>query len=214
MQKQGNRPRRIIILLTVILVMSGAFAVYGLYTVNQLKQVATVEEPSFHGFLLDPPSPAPEFELIDQHGNSFRLADHEGDVVVMFFGYTNCPDICPATLVYYTQVKQELGALADRVKFAFVTVDPEYDTPERLERYIARFDPTFYGLWGTNEQISELATAFGVYVDKVEDEDSPVGYWVNHTTLSFVIDTDGKWRMAHPFGMHPEDIASDLRQLL
>lgn len=214
-RKGSNRPKRLVILLSVIVVLSGALAAYGLYMVNRLQQqTPTVAEASFHGFLLDPPSPAPPVELIDQYGNEFRLADHKGDVVVMFFGYTNCPDVCPATLAYYTQIKRELGSLADRVEFVFVTVDPEYDTPERLQTFINRFDSSFYGLWGTPEQIDEIAAQYGVFYEKVEAEDSPVGYWVNHTSLSFVVDPDGNWRLAHPFGMPPEDIASDLRKLL
>lgn len=214
-QNRSNRPQRIILLLGVIVILSGALTAYGFFMVNRLqRQTPTVAEASFHGWVLDPPAEAPPIELVDQHGNPFRLAEHRGNIVVLFFGYTNCPDVCPATLAYYTQVKRELGALADRVRFVFVTVDPEYDTPERLGQYISRFDPSFYGLWGTPEQIQEIATQYGVYVEKVEAEDSPVGYWVNHTAFTFVIDRNGNWRLAHPFGMHPLDIAEDLRQLL
>lgn len=212
MRTRSNRPRRIIIMLTVILVMSGAYAAWGLYTMSQWEE--PVAEASFHGFLMDPPAPAPKFELIDQHYQPFRLADHNGKLVVIFFGYTNCPDVCPATLVYYTQVKRALGPLADQVEFVFITVDPEYDTPEHLRAYVERFDPAFYGLTGDEETIRELALAYGVYYDKVEDESSPVGYWVEHTAFTFVVDTDGNLRLVHPFGVESEDIASDLRQLL
>jgi Uncharacterized protein SCO1/SenC/PrrC, involved in biogenesis of respiratory and photosynthetic systems len=217
-QKRSNGPRRILLLLSIIVIVSGALAAYGFFMVNRLqqqqRQAPVVAATSFHGWLLDPPAEAPNIELVDQYGNPFRLSEHRGNVVVLFFGYTNCPDVCPATLAYYTQVKRELGELADRVRFVFVTVDPEYDTPERLERYISRFDPSFYGLWGTPEQIREIAAEYGVYVEKVEAEESPVGYWVNHTSFSFVIDPDGNWRLAHPFGTHPQDIAADLRRLL
>lgn len=173
-----------------------------------------VAEASFHGFVLEPPQPAASFELIDQRREPFRLEDHTGDLVVLFFGYTNCPDICPATLVYYTQVKRELGPLAERVRFVFISVDPEHDTPEHLDRFVGRFDPSFYGLTGTIEETAEVADLYGVYVEKVEDESAPAGYWVNHGTLSYVVDTDGNLHLAHPFGIDPEDIAADLRQLL
>jgi len=125
-QAGSHRPRRIIFLLIVVLIMSGAYAAWGLYTINKWDEVGTgsVAEASFHGFLLDPPEKAPGIELIDQYRNPFLLTEHEGDLVVIFFGYTNCPDVCPATLVYYTQVKRELGPLAERVKFVFVSVDP------------------------------------------------------------------------------------------
>lgn len=211
---QAKRVRQgVITILTVLVVIVGAFVVRELFFTRTMNNAAPVAE-AFHGFVLEPPQPAPSFELIDQHRRPFKLEDHEGNVVVMFFGYTNCPDICPATLVYYTQVKRELGPLADRVRFVFVTVDPEYDTPEHLERFVSRFDPSFYGLSGTPEETAHVTEQFGIYVEKVEDENSPVGYWVNHGTLSYVIDPKGDLRLAHPFGIEPEDIAADLRQLL
>jgi len=168
----------------------------------------------FHGFVLQPAQAAPELGLMDHHGQTFRLADHRGRAVMLFFGYTNCPDICPATLIYYTQIKRDLGPLADRVRFAFVTVDPEYDTPERLRDYINRFDPSFYGLWASPEDLQPVLDAYGIFVEKVENENSPVGYWVNHTALSFLIDPEGRLVVAYPFGVEPADIASDLRLIL
>ncbi|MFO7312133.1 MAG: SCO family protein [Bacillota bacterium] len=173
-----------------------------------------LSQQAFHGFVLDPPQPAPELGLIDQHGKPFRLADHRGRAVMLFFGYTNCPDVCPATLIYYTQVKRELGPLADRVRFVFVTVDPEYDTPERLREYVNRFDPSFYGLWGSPEELEPVLANYGIYVSKVPNENSPVGYWVNHTALSFVIDPQGRLVLAFPFGVEPQDMAADLRRII
>ncbi|MBO8140829.1 MAG: SCO family protein [Firmicutes bacterium] len=174
----------------------------------------TVGADAFHGFVLEPPQQAPELVLTDQYGRRFDLAEQKGRAVVLFFGYTNCPDVCPATLIYYTQVKRELGPLADRVRFAFVTVDPEYDTPERLREYVARFDSSFYGLWGSQEELAPILEEYGVHVEVVEDDNSPVGYWVNHTALSYVVDPKGRLRLAHPFGVEPKDIAADLRLLL
>lgn len=218
MSKTARRggPRRIIILLVVVLIMSGAYAAWGFYTINKMQQESAVSlaDLSWNGFFLDPPHEAPAIELIDQYYNEFSLADHRGDLVVVFFGYTNCPDVCPATLVYYTQVKRELGPLAENVKFVFVSVDPEYDTPEHLERYVSRFDSTFYGLTGTPEQIAEIAREYGVYYEKVEAETSPVGYWVEHTAFTYVIDQDGNLRLVLPFGLEPPQIAADLRNLL
>jgi len=171
-------------------------------------------EVAYHGFVLEPPQPAPELQLTDQHGRTFRLADHRGRAVMLFFGYTNCPDVCPATLIYYTRIKQELGPLADRIRFAFVTVDPEYDTPDRLRTFIDRFDPSFYGLWASPADLAPVLDAYGIYVEKVENEHSPVGYWINHTALSFLIDKEGRLLIAYPFGVEPNDIASDLRHIL
>lgn len=211
MQSKGIR-QSIITSLIVLVVIAGAFVVREMFFTETVDNTPVAE--AFHGFVLEPPQPAPGFELVDQHGQPFKLEDHEGNAVVMFFGYTNCPDICPATLVYYTQVKRELGPLADRVRFVFVSVDPEYDTPEHLDRFVSRFDPTFYGLSGTVEETAYVTQEYGIYVEKVEDESSPVGYWVNHGSLSYVIDPEGNLRLAHPFGLEPAEIAADLRQLL
>lgn len=208
-----NRSRQGLLLgLAFVVVIAGAFVAWELVLKEDIGEQAV--EASFHGFVLEPPQTAPSFELVDQRREPFRLEEHEGDLIVMFFGYTNCPDICPATLVYYTQVKRELGPLADRVRFVFISVDPEYDTPEHLDRFVSRFDPSFYGLSGTAEETAYVTDLYGVYVEKVEDETAPAGYWVNHGTLSYVVDTEGTLRLAHPFGIEPQDIAADLRQLL
>lgn len=211
-----NNQKYVVAGLAVLLLVAVGFMAKDLWspaTDSNVSSSSAAEE-SFHGFVLEPARPAPSVDLVDQYGQPFRLEDHEGNVVVMFFGYTNCPDVCPATLIYYTRVKQHLGPLADDVRFVFVSVDPEYDTPERLEQYISRFDPSFYGLSGTVEETVEVTQQYGVYVEKVEDESSPVGYWVNHGSLTYVIDKAGNLRLAIPFPTEPEDIAADLRRLL
>jgi len=204
-----TKTRRLGILAALIVIVGAlGWAAWSVYGPKPLSQQ------SWHGFLLDPPQPAPELGLIDQHGQTFRLADQRGRAVMLFFGYTNCPDVCPATLIYYSQVKRELGPLADKVRFVFVTVDPEYDTPERLREYVARFDPTFYGLWGSPKDLEPVLSNYGIYVEKVENENSPVGYWVNHTALSFVVDPQGRLILAFPFGVEPKDMADDLRRII
>lgn len=212
---QGKDNHNIVVAtLIVLVVIAGVMAQdpFGLAS-GSVPPAPPVAE-AFHGFVLEPPQRAPSVELIDQHRRPFRLEDQEGNVVVMFFGYTNCPDVCPATLIYYAQVKRELGPLAENVRFVFVTVDPEHDTPEHLDRFVSRFDPSFYGLSGTPEETAVITQEYGIYVEKVEDEESPVGYWVNHGTLSYVIDKQGRLALAHPFGVDPKDIAADLRRLL
>ena len=213
MKNHRNSLRQGLLLSFVVVVaVAGLFVAREVVLKTNYPEAATTE--TFHGFPVDPPQPVPQFELVDQRREPFRIADHEGNVIVMFFGYTNCPDVCPATLVHYSQVKRELGPLADRVSFVFVTVDPEYDTPERLGRFVSRFDPSFYGLSRTPQETAEATKAFGVYVDKFEDENSPVGYWVNHGTLSYVIDTAGRLVLVHPFDTDPKLVADDLRKLL
>lgn len=171
-------------------------------------------EPAFYGGVLDPPQQAPDFALIDQHGRPFRLRDHNGKVVVLFFGYTTCPDVCPGTMAHYRRVKERMGEDAGRVEFVFITVDPDRDTQERLAEYVAIFDPEFYGLTGPQEALEQVWKAYGVYAERVEAPDSPVGYWMNHTALSYVIDTEGNLRLAHLFGTPVEEVVADLQRLL
>lgn len=169
---------------------------------------------AFHGMPIDPPESVGDFALVDQRGDSFQLSDQRGNLVVLFFGYTTCPDVCPATLVNYRQVRQSLGPDARRVTFVFVTVDPERDTPEQLANYIERFDSSIYGLTGPMEHLESVWDAFGIHVEKVQMPESPVGYSVDHTALTYVIDGGGQLVGLYPFGIPPEYVVQDLKRLL
>jgi len=169
--------------------------------------------PSLNGMLLDPPQEIPAIQLTGSDGQPHTLTDFQGKVTVVFFGYTHCPDVCPMTASTMARARAMLGNQADRVQLVFVSVDPERDPPERLASYLAKYDPTFLGLTGDEDRIRELATAFGVHYAKVEST-SALGYLVEHTSSSFVLDTQGKLRAILPFGLTPEQVASDLRALL
>ncbi len=168
----------------------------------------------FAGRVIDPPLPAPDFTVIDHHQRPFSLSGHRGQVVVLFFGYTNCPDVCPATLGQFKRVKLLLEEQAEHVQFAFVTVDPEFDTPQRLAAYIGPVDSDFLGLWARPDELEPILRAYGVYVEKTPAEESPTGYWITHTSSSYVIDGEGQLRLQLPFGTPPEAVASDLRRLI
>lgn len=172
----------------------------------------------FHGSPIDPPIAAPDFTLDftldDQTGRSFRLSNQRGNLVVLFFGYTSCPDVCPATLAQFRQVKNGLGPDAERVRFVYVTIDPERDTSEHLRTYVERFDPTFYGLSGTKEALQDVWADYDVYVNKVAMPDSPLGYSVDHSVLAHVIDTDGQIVGFYPFNIPPQYVTRDLKRLL
>ncbi|GIW04861.1 MAG: electron transporter SenC [Thermomicrobiales bacterium] len=172
------------------------------------------ESYAFHGGELVPLRPAAPIELTDQNGRPFSLKEQEGKVVVLYFGYTSCPDACPTTLSDWISVKEALGQDAARVRFVMVTVDPERDTPERLAQYLAFFDPAFIGLSGTVEQTQALLQAYGVVAVKRQFDDSAAGYLVDHTTSVFVIDTLGRLRLVYAHGTDPKLIAEDLRHLL
>jgi protein SCO1/2 len=170
--------------------------------------------PSFRGSVLDEPVTVPELTLTDQHGQPFHLSDQRGNVVLLFFGYTQCPDVCPTTLSIWHKVHQALGQDAGAVRFVFVTVDPERDTPERLGLHVNAFSPDFVGLTGTPEQLEAIYGVFGVVHEKDTSSGSAAGYLVNHTATTFVLDREGAWRLRETYGTPVEDLVHDIRQLL
>ena len=172
------------------------------------------QPPDSRGNALETPVPAPDFALMDQHGRLFQMSEQRGQVVVLFFGYSACPDVCPTTLGAWMRVYDELGRDAQRVRFVFVTVDPERDTPELLREHLALFSPDFIGLTGTDAELDAVYKLYGVYREKVELPDSGLGYQVTHTSSAYVIDADGNRRLRHLFGTPVEDVLHDLRQLL
>ncbi len=176
--------------------------------------VACGRQPAFKGTVLQDPVPAPDFTLTDQHGRPFRLSDQKGHVVLLFFGYTHCPDVCPTTLSIWKQVEAQLGDDAKKVRFVFITADPERDTPQRLREHLALFSPNFIGLTGTPEELAPVYQAYHVYVEKASEEQTAVGYLVNHTSTTYVIDPQGRWRLTIPFGTPAEDVVHDVRLLL
>jgi protein SCO1/2 len=164
------------------------------------------------GTLLDPPKEVGDFTLTDQDGQPFRLSDLRGRVALLFFGYTNCPDICPTTLSEFKRVKALLGDDAERVAFVFVSVDGARDTPERLAAYVRAFDPQFIGLTGDDASLRPIARDFGVFYQRVNYE-SDVNYLVDHTASTFVVDQQGRLRLVFPYGTDPAAIVTRLRAL-
>ena len=153
------------------------------------------------------------FTLTDHTGKPRTLADFKGKAVVVFFGYTQCPDVCPTTMAEMATVMQKLGPLADQVQVLFVTLDPERDTQELLANYVPAFDKRFLGLRGTPEQTAKTAKEFKVFYSKVPGTD-PGSYTIDHTAGSYVFDRDGRLRLFIRHGQGPDPIVHDLRQLL
>jgi protein SCO1 len=169
---------------------------------------------AFLGEVIEPPAPAPDFTLRTADGKPFRLSDQRGNVVVLYFGYTSCPDVCPTTLAQLADVKGQLGEAAARLRVALVTVDPERDTPQRLRIYIQAFDPTFLGLTGSKQALGKVWKAYGVFAEKKRVVGSPLGYLVDHSAKTYVIDAEGRLRLAMPFGTPNDTFLHDLRTLL
>jgi protein SCO1/2 len=168
---------------------------------------------SFHGESVEPPAPVADFTLTGPDGKTLSLSDFRGKLVVLYFGYTSCPDVCPTTMAALAQAMRDLGAKADGVQGIMVTVDPQRDTPDRLNSYVTAFDPRFIGLSGTPDQIAGAAKAFGV-VYQVHPGSSAANYLVDHTATTTVLDKDGRIRLIWPYGTPPEEVAADLGQLL
>lgn len=169
---------------------------------------------TFAGGEISPAKAAAPINLTDQDGQPFTLDQLEGNVTLVYFGYTTCPDLCPTTLVDFMTVRDELGDQAENVKFVFVTVDPERDTVGRMKEYLNFFDPQFIGLRGDDAQTEEVKASYGVVAKRVEYPDSATKYLVDHTSLIYVIDTEGKLRLTYAYGTDPLLIAKDVRHLL
>ena len=154
-----------------------------------------------------------EFTLKDFNGKPRTLAEFKGKVVAVFFGFTQCPDVCPTTLATMKAVKEKLGADGDRVQVIFVSVDPERDTPELLSKYVTAFDPSFLGLTDTPDAVAQTAKAFKVFYQKVPGK-TPETYTVDHTASTYLYDPQGRLRLFVRHGQSADAIAQDIRALL
>jgi protein SCO1/2 len=167
---------------------------------------------SFNGYDVTGVKWGRDFELQDVDGRTRRLADFRGKYVLLFFGFTQCPDVCPTALARAVEVRRMLGADAERVQVIFVTVDPERDTPELLRAYTGAFDPSFIALRGDLAAIKRVTAEFKVVYEKVPTSAS--SYSINHTALTYVIDPRGRVRLALRHNQSAAEYAADLRTLM
>lgn len=172
------------------------------------------QQNTFRGSEITPAQAATPIQLQRLDGSTYDLAAQRGRVVVLYFGFTNCPDFCPGTLAKFQQVVARMGETASQVDFVFVTADPDRDTPEVADQYARHFNPAFIGLSGSEEELTPIWQ--GYYVGRliVPMPDSVLGYTVQHSTRSYVIDKQGNLRLTFPFEMQAADMAHDLRLLL
>jgi protein SCO1/2 len=176
-------------------------------------QKAEAPRPAFKGIDITGAEYARELNLTDADGRARTLADFKGKVAVVFFGYTQCPDVCPTTLAELAQVKKELGPDGARVQGIFVTLDPERDTAEVLKAYVGNFGADFVALRGTPDQTKAAAKAFKVFFSKVEGK-TPTSYTLDHTAGSYIFDASGRVRLFTRYGSGAESLKSDLKILL
>jgi protein SCO1/2 len=169
---------------------------------------------SFRGTSYGEPYPqAAEIELTKSNGEIFRLSEQKGKIVLLFFGYSACPDVCPTTLAELRLVMEELGGKTSGVQVVFVSVDPERDTPEKIQQYVAHFNPNFIGLSGSPEDLQIIWDDYGVFREIVESE-SAFGYIINHTARTYLIDQNGSLRLSYGFQTPVEDMVHDIEILL
>ena len=202
MKKPPSLPRRLLLV---------AVAVACLGACSDRPADATAS--GFSGIDITGADYATGFSLTDHHGQIRTLADFKGQVVVLFFGYTQCPDVCPTSLGELAETRRLLGPQGTRLQGLFVSVDPARDTPEVMKAYMASFDPSFLALYTTPEKLPELARQFKVYYRKVDGK-TPTSYTMDHSAGSYVYDTKGRVRLYHRYGSGAAALAGDVRKLL
>lgn len=168
----------------------------------------------YQGTLVNGAEPMPDFELMAATGQPFRLSDVEGDIALIYFGYTNCPDVCPLTMWEVKKAVESLEYGRERVHVIFITADPERDTPEVLSRYMAVFGHDFIGLSDDFDKVETVMKSYGAFAEKEEIDNSALRYLVSHTATLFLIDPERRLLLQYPFGFVAEDLSSDLTYLL
>lgn len=169
--------------------------------------------PTFHFTDITGAEFARKLDLPDVDGKPRTLADWNGKVTVVFFGYTQCPDVCPTTMAELAQIRKLLGAEGDKLQTVFVTIDPERDTAEVLKAYVANFGPGVVALRGNADQTAAAAKEFKVFFQKVPGK-APGSYTMDHSAASFVFDPHGRVRLFVPYGADPKVLAADIKQLV
>lgn len=193
--------------------MKRTFGIAALVLVALALGACNPEKPRFQASDVTGAAFGHDFHLIDQNGTPRQLSDFRGKVVVMFFGYTQCPDVCPTTLSDLAGAMQKLGADANRVQVLFVTIDPDRDTPELLKQYVLAFNPTFLGLYGDAETTAATAREFKVLYQK-QPGPTPGSYSMDHSAGTFIFDPQGRLRLYVTHGQGPDSYAHDIRELL
>jgi len=178
-----------------------------------LALAACEKAPAFHSTDVSGSDLGTDLSLTDFNGQPRTLQDFKGKVLVVFFGFVQCPDVCPTALADLTQVKAQLGADADRLQVVFVTVDPERDTPEILREYVTQFDPSFLGLRGDADATARVAKSYRVFYAKVPGKE-PGSYTMDHTAGIYIYDPQGRLRLFARHNSGVEALASDIKQLM
>ena len=192
-----------------------ALGVVGISVLSSLALLSACspEKPTFNAIDITGANYAKSFAIKDAAGQTRTLADFKGKVVVVFFGYTQCPDVCPTSLTDLVRVKQLLGSKGDKLQAVFVTVDPARDTPEMLKAYMENFDPSFLAFVPKQDELETVAKDFKIYYKRVEGK-TPTSYTMDHSAGSYVYDTRGHVRLYSRYGSGAQVLAQDIQTLL
>lgn len=197
---------------TVLLAAATALVVSPLLSACDKVQPPTVPKMSFNAVDITGAEYARKLSLKDFDGRQRDLAEFKGKVLFVFFGFTQCPDVCPTTMAELAEVRRRLGADGERVQGVFISIDPARDTPQVLKAYLQAMDPSFVGLTGSPEQIEAAAREFKVFYQKVPTSEG--NYTMDHTAGAYVFDPEGHVRLFVRYGMGVDKVTADLRQLL
>lgn len=178
-----------------------------------LTAFAATTAPRLKAGVFEPAQAAPEFSLKGSDGADLKLARFKGKLVLLVFGFTNCPEVCPTTLATLAQARKDLGADAADVQVVYVTVDPERDDVARIRQYLGAFDKSFIGGTDTPDRLAEMRKRYGVVAEKIP-QPQPNAYGMNHSTSVWLIDRTGKLRAMMPYGHEAKDFVHDLKLLL
>lgn len=173
----------------------------------------SIDAAEMHGLVLESPVIYGEFELDNHHGESAALSDYRGEVVLVYYGYTHCPDVCPGTLAELSTMLETLGRRANQVQVLMVSVDPERDNLEKLGQYVTYFHPDFVGLTGSEDALAAATIPYGIFYERHAGT-AASGYLIDHSAGVLLFDKSGQLRMLFPFGVRGEDIADDVRHFL
>ena len=209
----GYSAAKVLLSAVGLLIWRNALGSSGRPATDAAYQVYDPDASPLRGFALEPPRPAPDFTLIDPEGQPFRLAQSQGEARLLFFGYTECPDVCPQTLTRLAAGLRALGPRAERARVIFISVDPERDSLAHLQSYGAYFHPSILGITGDKARLDPIVESYGAAYRKVESA-SAMGYLIDHSSETYLIDRNGVLAEVLAHGTPPVDLLAALRRLL
>lgn len=176
--------------------------------------ITSLQDYTYSGTVYESPELAKPIDLLGSNNLLFNIEDYRGKVVLIFFGYTSCPDVCPSTLSDMKRVVDILDQKADRIQIVFVTVDPERDNHEKLKSYLSLFNQKFLGLTGSINELEKVWGDYGVFREVDNTSETAAGYLVNHSSRLYLIDPNGRLFITYAFGTSPEAIAKDVEHII